>query len=70
MAKFGLSEVEKEALRSFATSLMALLQRDAESVGRIADYVGQYGPEEDTESTDVVLMECMKIIVDAKARQK
>ncbi len=70
MPKFVLTEDEKTAMQLFASGFWAVFRRDAESIGHIADYIGQYGPEKDTGSADAVLMECMKIIVDAKARQK
>jgi len=44
MAKFGLSENERSALRVFASGLTALIGLDAESIGHIADYIGQSVP--------------------------
>jgi hypothetical protein len=69
MAKFGLSENERSALRVFASGLTALIGLDAESIGHIADYIGLFGTENAPEFADAVLMECMKVIIDAKARQ-
>lgn len=53
----------------FASGLTALIGLDAESIGHIADYIGQFGTENAPEFADAVLMECMKVIIDAKARQ-
>ena len=61
---------ERHVLGVFAEGVRHLLTLTPESVGRIADYVGEYGVEEETALHDGVLMQCLRIMVDAKARQK
>ena len=47
------------------------LDHDAASVGRIADNIGEYGTGgSGGMAEDEVIRECLRIIVDAKARQK
>jgi hypothetical protein len=59
-----------KALRAFATGIRDLLALDAAAIGRIGDYLGEYGVEPDTAFQDGVMMECMTVIVDAVNRQQ
>jgi hypothetical protein len=59
---------ERHALGVFAEGVRHLLTLTPESVGRIADYVGEYGVEKETALQDGVLMECLRIMVDARQR--
>jgi hypothetical protein len=47
-----------------------LLDHDAESVGRIADYVGEHGTDGDGGAReDAVVLECLRVIVDNHGRR-
>jgi hypothetical protein len=65
---------ELRVLGHFVFGVRALLKLSPESVGRIADYVGQYGIGGDVPECSVledgVLTECLKVIVDAVNRRK
>jgi|HubBroStandDraft_2_1064218.scaffolds.fasta_scaffold11400_8 hypothetical protein len=69
MPKIRLTLEELHALRAFATGIRDLLALDAAVVGRIGDYLGEYGVEPDTALQDGVMMECMAVIVDAVNRK-
>ncbi len=60
---------ERHALGVFTEGIRGLLRLTPEAVGRIADYVGEYGIEDETALQDGVLLECLRIMVDAKSRQ-
>ena len=70
--KFGLSTIEERSRDNFVSAVEALmLDHDAASVGRIADNIGEYGAGgSGGMAEDEVIRECLRIIVDAKARQK
>lgn len=70
--KFGLSTIEERSRDNFVSAVEALmLDHDAASVGRIADNIGEYGTGGSGGlAEDEVIRECLRIIVDAKARQK
>ena len=68
MSKTRLAVHERHALGVFAEGIRGLLRLTPEAVGRIADYVGEYGVEEETALQDAVLVECLRIIVDARNR--
>jgi hypothetical protein len=69
MPKTRLTIEELSALRAFAVGIRGLLALDAAAVGRIGDYLGEYGVEPDTALQDGVMMECMAVIVDAVNRK-
>ena len=70
MSKIRLAVHERHALGVFNEGIRGLLSLTPESVGRIADYVGEYGVEEETVLQDGVLVECLRIMVDAKANRR
>ena len=70
MSKIRLAVHERHALGVFNEGIRGLLTLTPESVGRIADYVGEYGVEEETVLQDGVLVECLRIMVDAKANRR
>lgn len=59
---------ERHALGVLAEGIRGLLSLTPEAVGRIADYVGEYGVEDETVLQDGVLLECLRIMVDARNR--
>jgi hypothetical protein len=47
-----------------------MLDMDAEAVGRIADYVGEYGTDGDGGTReDAAVVDCLRVIVDAMGRR-
>jgi hypothetical protein len=67
-----LARREEAAMRTFIRAVeKLLLDFDAESVGRIADYVGEHGTDGDGGALeDAAVMECLRVLVDAKGRDK
>ena len=70
MPRRVLSEVEALAKVKFVRAVNDLMHLDAESVGRIADHVGEegtgvVGPVYDAH-LDAVVVECLRVVVDAK----
>ena len=68
MSKIRLAVHERHALGVLNEGIRGLLSLTPESVGHIADYVGEYGVEEETVLQDGVLMECLRIMVDARQK--
>lgn len=66
-----LARREEAAMRTFIRAAeKLLLEFDAESVGRIADYVGEHGTDGDGGAReDSAVMECLRVLVDAKGRE-
>ena len=66
-----ISRAEHIAMTRFARACeMLLLDLDAESVGRIADYVGEHGAGGDTSLVDAVVLSCLRVIVDNHGRRR
>ena len=67
-----LARREEAAMRTFIRAAeKLLLEFDAESVGRIADYVGEHGTDGDGGAReDAAVMECLRVLVDAKGMDK
>jgi len=67
MAKITLDPNEARALEAFVAAVEELmLDLGAESVGRIADYVGEYGTDGGGGMReDAAVVECLNVIVDA-----
>lgn len=61
-----ISRAEHIAMARFARACeMLLLDLDAESVGRIADYVGEHGAGSDYDAVvDAVIVELLRLIVE------
>lgn len=68
-----LTEKEARAKDQFVSAVEALMRDlSAEEVGRIADFVGEYGPVDHQDLGDLldgVVVECLNIIVDARGRR-
>ncbi len=60
-----LSISELKTLRGLVLGVRGLRDLDAESVGRIADYVGEFGFDDLTVLEDSVVVEVLRIVVDA-----
>ena len=61
---------EMRAFAGFVSGVRGLLAMDSAAVGRVADYVGEYGIDEATELQDGVIMACLRVAVDAMGREK
>jgi hypothetical protein len=66
-----LSAAEAHAKDRFVRAVETLmLAMDAESVGRIADYVGENGTDGDGGAReDAIVFECLRVIVDNHGRR-
>jgi len=65
MPKFELTPREQELKDAFVRAVEDLLLAGEESVGRIADHVGEYGTDSDHGSVaDGVVTDCLTIVVD------
>jgi len=65
MPKFELTAREEELKVAFIKAVEDLLQAGEESVGRIADHVGEYGTDSDHGSVvDGVVVDCLTVVVD------
>lgn len=61
----GLNAKERIAMRKFILAVECLLDLDAESVGRIADHVGEHGTDGDGGmGEDAIVVECLRVVVD------
>ena len=71
MPRIKLTVEESRAKNKFIRGVEALmLDMDAESVGRIADYVSEHGTDGDGGSIeDGLVVECLRVIVDAMGRR-
>lgn len=71
MTRIVLTTEERKAKDRFVRAVEALmLDLDAESVGRIADYVGEHGTDGDGGTReDGAVVECLRVIVDAIGRK-
>ena len=71
MADTGLTVEERKAKDRFVRAVEALmLDMDADSVGRIADYVGEHGTDGDGGTReDGAVLECLRVIVDGMGRK-
>lgn len=64
-----LTSNERRAMNDLVEAVEALmLDYDAEAVGRIADYVGECGTPSDNADVDGVVVECLRVVVDAMVR--
>jgi len=65
MATIRLSIRERNAMRKFVSAVEGLMDLGAESVGIIADHVGEYGTGSDGDALeDAVVVECLRVVVD------
>ena len=71
MPRTRLDAGEVMAMRRFVGAVEHLmLDLDAESVGRIADYVGEHGTDGDGGvREDGAVVECLRVVVDAMGRR-
>ena len=71
MADTRLTAEERRAKDKFVRAVETLmLNLDAESVGRIADDVGEHGTDGDGGvREDAAVVECLRVIVDAMGRR-
>ena len=66
MSRIKLTAEESRAKDRFVHAVEDLFDLGAESVGRIADDVGEYGTDGDGGARqDVAVVECLRVIVDA-----
>ena len=71
MSRSKLSRAEQHARDRFVLAVEALLlDMDAESVGHIADDVGERGTDGDGGAReDAVVLECLRVVVDNHGRR-
>lgn len=71
MARNRLNTKERKAKDQFVRAVETLmLDLDAESVGNIADYVGEHGTDGDGGTReDATVVDCLRIIVDEMGRK-
>ena len=67
----SLSKSELKAKHLFVIAVEAImLELDAESVGRIADHIGEHGTDGDGGVLeDAAVVECLRVLVDAMGRR-
>lgn len=64
MPRFELDARQQELKDAFVRAVEDLLAAGEESVGRIADHVGEYGTDSDEAVADGVVVDCLRVIVD------
>lgn len=71
MADIRLTATERRVKERFVRIVETMmLDMDAESVGRIADYVGEHGTDGDGGTLDDgAVVECLRVIVDSMSRR-